>query len=381
MTLTFVTNLIHHHQIPVADEFYKILGDSYHYIATEPLPDWLIKGGYDPTLDRSYIIRTYQSKENLLEARRLIDESDIVIHGEAPIEWSLKRKKQNKVTFHYSERWIRKFNLHTISPRNLYSKYKYYFRFRNSRSYLLCASAYAARDAHFYGCFPNRCFKWGYMTAVNNDVEASIRMLQHQEPIPLMWCARFLMLKHPELPVQLAARLKEKGYNFVINMYGSGEQLENTKELIRKLDVNDCVNLCGNRPNAEILNEMRRHSIFLFTSDRNEGWGAVLNEAMSCGCVPIASDEIGSAPYLIKNGENGLLFKSCSLDSLEEAVISIIDKPEKIVIMSQKAFMTINEVWSPKQAVNNFMELASHVLEGTLSEYMREEGPASWDRS
>ena len=68
MTLTFVTNLVHHHQLPVADEFYKILGDDYHYIATEKLPDWLIKGGYDPTLDRPYIIRSYGSAESMSEA-------------------------------------------------------------------------------------------------------------------------------------------------------------------------------------------------------------------------------------------------------------------------------------------------------------------------
>lgn len=381
MTITFVTNLVHHHQIPVADEFYKILGSDYHYISTEPLPDWLIKGGYDPTLDRDYIIRTYQSKEHLLEARRLIDESDVVIYGAAPLEWTLKRMKNNKVTFHYSERWLKKIDLHAISPKSLIVRYKYFYRFRHGRCYLLCASAFAAHDAHLYGCFPNRCFKWGYITAVDNSVEASPRMFPRKEPTPLMWCARFLAWKHPELPVLLAARLKKKGYSFVIDMFGSGEQLDKIKELIRKLDVNDCVYLCGNRPNAEILHEMRQHSIFLFTSDRNEGWGAVLNEAMSCGCVPVASNAIGSVPYLINDGENGLVFKTGSLDSLEKAVISLLENPEQVVEMSQKALSTMYNEWSPKQAVKNFIELSTNAFMGTLSEYNREDGPASWDRS
>ena len=53
-------------------------------------------------------------------------------------------------------------------------------------------------------------------------------------------------------------------------------------------------------PNAKILQEMRKHEIFLFTSDRNEGWGAVSNESMSNGCMLVGSDGIGSIPFLVK---------------------------------------------------------------------------------
>ena len=86
MTLTFFTNLIHHHQTPLADEFYKLLGDNYHYVAMESLPEWLIKGGYDPTIDRSYIIRAYESEEAFAEAKRLMLESDVVIAAYSPEE-------------------------------------------------------------------------------------------------------------------------------------------------------------------------------------------------------------------------------------------------------------------------------------------------------
>lgn len=44
-----------------------------------PLTDELKRGGYDPTLDRPYIIRTYLSQENMDRARQLIDDNDVVI--------------------------------------------------------------------------------------------------------------------------------------------------------------------------------------------------------------------------------------------------------------------------------------------------------------
>lgn len=380
MTLTFVTNLVHHHQLPVADEFYKMLGDDYKYIACEPLPDWLIKGGYDPSLDRSYIIRTYQNKSEMVKARKLIDESDVVIIGSAPNEWVYKRKEENKVTFHYHERWLKHFNLKLLLPQAIYYRWKNFTQFRSKRTYMLCASAFTSKDVKWYGAFPHKCFKWGYFTKVDEDFELEAPNLGASSPesTPLMWCARFLGLKHPELPVMLAQRLKQKGYNFHIDMFGGGEELENTKAMISKLDVEDCVKLCGNRPNEEILQEMRRHSIFLFTSDRNEGWGAVLNEAMSNGCAVVASDEIGSVPYLIKNKENGLMLKSCCLDSLIENVEFLLTNKETCQAIRENAVKTMQNVWSPQNAAKAFLNLANYAFTDNLSEYKVKEGPASW---
>ena len=378
MTLTFVTNLVHHHQLPVADEFYKRLGNNYHYIATHSLPDWLIKGGYDPTLDRPYIIRTYQSEESMRLARKMIDSSDVVIFGESPMEWSKKRKSQDKVTFFYSERIFRQEVSHWRLFLSTLANYKNYGRYK--RTYMLCASAFTSVDFAKTHCFKGKCFKWGYMTAVEDfEVEAPKQGASTSEITPLMWCARFLKWKHPELPVMLAERLKKKGYKFHIDMFGSGEELDNTNRLINELGVDDCVTLCGNKPNAEILQEMRHHSIFLFTSDRNEGWGAVLNESMANGCVPIGSDEIGSVPYLIKNGVNGLIFKSCDIDSLENAAVSLLNEKNRIREMSQAAVETMQNVWSPCAAAENFLELATYALNNELFNYTREEGPASWD--
>lgn len=37
--------------------------------------------------------------------------------------------------------------------------------------------------------------------------------------------------------------------------------------------MTDVVHFCGSRPNEELMSDMQKHEIFLFTSDRNEGWG------------------------------------------------------------------------------------------------------------
>lgn len=108
MKLVFITNYIHHHQIPLADEFYRLLGDDYKYIATEALPDWLIKGGYDPSISRPYVIRAYENDLNRRDAKQLVNDADVVIVGSAPEEYVEKRIEAGELTFRYSERWFKK---------------------------------------------------------------------------------------------------------------------------------------------------------------------------------------------------------------------------------------------------------------------------------
>ena len=112
---------------------------------------------------------------------------------------------------------------------------------------------------------------------------------------------------------------------------------------------------------------MNKHDIFLATSDRNEGWGVVLNEAMSCGCAVIASDMIGSVPYLIEDGVNGLIFKSGNIDALEKKVVYFLENQDSMSEMSQNARVTLKQVWSPDNAVNNLLTLIKALKDNTVS--------------
>ena len=120
---------------------------------------------------------------------------------------------------------------------------------------------------------------------------------------------------------------------------------------------------------------MRQHHIFLFTSDRNEGWGAVLNEAMSNGCAVIASDAIGSVPFLIRDGYNGLKFKNKNLEDLFTKTMSLIENPLKREELAKHAYTTMYELWSPQNAASSFVKLAKGVISNKIVPF--ENGPCS----
>lgn len=184
-------------------------------------------------------------------------------------------------------------------------------------------------------------------------------------------------LKHPELPVLMAEKLRQKGHRFVIDFYGSGEEEASTRALASHLGLEDCIHFLGAVPNEQVLQAMRQHDIFLFTSDSNEGWGAVANESMSQGCALVGSDAIGSVPFLLKHRENGMIFKSCNVESLTEQVEWLLNHPFEMNRIQQAAIETMQNVWSPKQAARNFLQLVNDLQNNR--ECSVKDGPGSLD--
>lgn len=378
MKIVMLSNFINHHQTPVADELYNMQGVEYRFIETKALPEEQRNLGYSDFSNKPYVISAYKSNEEYQKAINLIDNADVVIVGSAPENMIIDRLRSNKLTFRYSERFFKNRPWYFPDPRVWMELWKKHIRYKNKPLYMLAASAYTANDVYAIGAYKNKVYKWGYFPRVDDfPLEACENLdASSRESAPhIMWCARFIRLKHPELPVMLAKRLKDKGYNFHLDMYGCGEELYPTQQLVKSLAINDNVSFYGSLPNEEILKEMRKHEIFLFTSDRNEGWGAVLNESMSNGCAVVASNLIGSVPFLIQNGENGMVFKSGDLDSLTQKVCYLLDNPTERLEMAKKAIHTMREVWSPANAAKRFVELAHKLLDGEITSYT--DGPCS----
>ncbi len=360
MKIVFVSNFLNHHQTPVADELYRRLGENYRFISTTETPESFLKSGYPDCRKVSYNILAYQSEGKRIEAQRFVDGADVVVIGAAPYSWVEKRVESGKQTFIYSERWFKRVPRDYFSLGLWKSLFKYHFRWsRKPNVSVLCSSAFLTKDLDLFGLYRGRRYKWGYFPECPKLDIDSVFSKRNRECIDIFWCARFIDWKRWDLPILLARKLKDAGYKFRLRMAGGGEDWEKAKRLVGRLNVGDCVALIGNLPNAEILEKMRGSSIFLFTSNRQEGWGAVLNEAMGAGCACVVGDEIGSAPYLIRDGENGFLFKSCSLDDLTKKACRLLDDAAWRERISVAAYETMQNEWSPQVAAVRIMGLAN----------------------
>jgi len=118
---------------------------------------------------------------------------------------------------------------------------------------------------------------------------------------------------------------------------------------------------------------MEEANIFIGTSDSNEGWGAVINEAMNAGCAIVANKKMGSVPFLIKEKYNGFIYENYK--QLEERIKLLIKDKELRKHFSKNAYNYITEEWTSKIATENIVELFETIIKN--KEFELEEGPAS----
>lgn len=363
-SIVFVSNFYNQHQRPLARELYRLTNGNYRFIERMPMPQVFKTTGYEDVKDSEIVLRAWESTENARLAEEYILNAEVVLNGGENIYGLLKKRLDRRLlTFDVGERWFKKGLWNLISPKLLKSQFYYHLFFYNKPYYRLNSSAFAAEDFKFLHAFKGKMFKWGYFTAMPDNFKKETDKDSKEGKIKILFVARLIDWKHPELAIRMAENLKDKGVNFQLTMFGNGPLYERMQSLIEFLKLKGFVKLRGNIPNEQILEEMRAHDIFVFTSDKNEGWGAVLNEAMSSKCAVVASDEIGSVPYLIDNGRNGLIFKSGSVADLSKAVESLINKPEKIAEIGENAFLTMNDIWSPHKAAENLLKLIEGLKE------------------
>ena len=147
--------------------------------------------------------------------------------------------------------------------------------------------------------------------------------------------------------------------------------------MIRDMDVEDCVEMLGAMSPDDVRAHMDQADLFLFTSDFNEGWGAVLNESMNSGCAVVASHAIGSVPFLIKNGKNGLIYENGNQVHFEKQVQMLLDDADYRKKLGINAYQTITSMWNADMAAERLMELCKDLLSGNDATSLFSEGPCS----
>ena len=379
MKVVFYSDVLNLHQAPLADALWDLTGHRYCFVELKTAGEK--KGGREDYSSRPYLLRAWAGKENYDRAMELARTADCcVFSGTSSLRFEKERLRLNRLSFDMSERWLKHGPWSLLSPRLLQWMFAYYAGgWRKKAFYKLCCSAFCAEDHARIGSLRGKCYKWGYFTGLGERINLGDAGGPVSEATPIMWCSRFVRWKHPELPILLAARLKSEGNKFSLSMFGTGGCEEKMKEMSRALGVEDVVTFLGEVPNDKLREQMRKHEIFLFTSDRREGWGVVANESMSESCVLVASDGIGSVPYLLEENDAGRKFcapSPCSsykrpdvraLNSLFENVAWLLDHPVERRKMRMNARALMERVWSPGNAARNLLVLIDGIVGGNDS--------------
>ncbi len=356
----FVSNYISHHQVPFCNALWKLLGGSFAFIQTEPMEEERKRMGWQDQNSPAYVKRYYEEPEL---CRRWIEEASVVLFGGSDEEsYVTSRLEAGKPVVRYSERLYKSGQWKAVSPRGLLKKYHDHTRYRRQKVYMLCAGAYVPSDFHIVRAYPGKLLRWGYFPETKQyDVK---QLMDGKRPGSILWAARFIDWKHPELPLETAKYLKDKGYDFHMDIVGGGELEETVRALLAEYDLSSQVSLLGYRKPEEVRKLMEQTSIFLLTSDRKEGWGAVVNEAMNSGCAVVGNHMAGAVPFLIRQGENGFIYRDGNKEQLFFMTEQLLQDPALGRRMGETAVKTITAEWNSETAAMRLGSLC--VREGFL---------------
>ncbi len=374
MKVAFISNYLSHHQLPFCSELYATLGQNFQFISTVPMDQERMSMGWKIDGEYPFELSTYGSQDSMNLCRQIADTWDVAMIGSAPDEFITNRLKKGLLTFKYSERFYKSGTPLKRFPHDIAGAWLHHGRFQKYPLYMLCSSAYTAADAARFGNYKSRTFKWGYFpeTVQYENIE---RVLDSKRPASILWAGRLIEWKHPEAAINTAKKLRDSGFDFEFNIIGEGNLREELQHMIDGFNLGKHVHLLGAMSPEVVRKHMEKSSIFLFTSDFNEGWGAVLNESMNSGCSVVASHAIGSVPYLIRHQENGLIYRSGDENDLYTKTSSLLSDSYACRKLGSNAYQTISTSWNAHNAATRFLNLAGCLRQGENTPFV--DGPCS----
>lgn len=340
MKITFFSSVLNHHQISFCDEMYRLHGDNFRFVSTMEMEAQRKQLKY-VEYDRPYKIKMHVSENNRFLCDNLFQNSDIVILG-VPMQENLRRRIcSGKITFLYRERLFKKKPSLYWYLRCMAYILKEFWRYKKSPLYMLAASAYVPQDYSVCRLFRDKIFSWGYFPPCRSYDESSLMKSKESKTLHLFWAGRFLKWKNPLYVIEVARKLKENNLDFHIDIAGTGELENEMQNAIKNNSLHREITLRGALPPEQVRDYMEKANIYLFTSNREEGFGAVLIEAMNSGCAVVASETAGATKLLVHDGINGKIYGKDSVVQLCKIVLELAKDRAEIERLGRKAYLTI----------------------------------------
>lgn len=155
------------------------------------------------------------------------------------------------------------------------------------------------------------------------------------DAIRLLWVRSFSKLYNPKLAVDVLCLLKNQGYNASLCMVGPDNDgsLSLTQAYAKSLNLD--VTFTGKLSKEEWIALSNSYNIFINTTNFDNTPVSII-EAMALG-LPIVSTNVGGLPFLIENGQEGILVEPDNNEDFVNAIKAIMSQPEKTLKMVKNA--------------------------------------------
>ncbi|MDO8563633.1 MAG: glycosyltransferase family 4 protein, partial [Nanoarchaeota archaeon] len=172
----------------------------------------------------------------------------------------------------------------------------------------------------------------------------------------ILYSGRIAPIKNLEVVIKALKNVKDKRIKFYI--FGPAEKryLDILNKIISENGLDQKVKIdLKTYDRKQHIKELDKSSIFILPSF-SEGMSQSLIEAMARECIVIGSDNLGNAD-LIKDEENGFLFKNDDESDLTKVIDSILNMNEKEILRVRNNARESVEKFRWSQIINNIERL------------------------
>ncbi|MFQ6049620.1 MAG: glycosyltransferase family 4 protein [Candidatus Paceibacterales bacterium] len=162
-------------------------------------------------------------------------------------------------------------------------------------------------------------------------------------------------VKGMNILIEAFHKIEKEFPNFKLIIIGEGSEEKNLQLLTSDFKLKDKVEFKGKLSLEETKNIMKRCYCFVLSSF-SEGLPRVLMEAMALE-KPMVASNVGGIPALIKEGENGFLFKVGDSDELAKNLRILLKNPNLAIKMGKTGKSFIRENFSNEKYIENYISL------------------------
>lgn len=307
MKLVCLSYCVSPHQFPLAKELAHLIGDeNFRNIYDHPMGQFRVAMGWNPDLTEPWeLIRSEHSElcgQFLLEA-------DVLMCGYRDISLFEQRAALGKTTIYCAERWFKplwknvRYSgwLRLLVPQYFLRVCKFMRIMRTSQQFKCYPMGVHARNellvlARLFGIqnAVQRIVTWGYSVTPGRS---SCRN-KDDEIIRVMWAGRLIGWKRCKDVIGAIKKVlkQSKTKQIVLDIYGDGPLRGRLEQLAKGIAE---IRFMGNVANSKIREEMRTHDVYVLSSDYNEGWGAVVSEALEEGMTVLGTYEAGASATIL----------------------------------------------------------------------------------
>lgn len=224
-----------------------------------------------------------------------------------------------------------------------------------------CLSTSNEFDKYCLAYGANKIYRYSFTSVANKDVlycpvEKDNRRLQKEkigikEEYAIISVGQFIYRKGFDVLLEACRFLP---YNVGIYIVG-GKPTEEYLEIQRKWDLQN-VHFVDFMSKEKLMEYYKASDLFVLPT-REDIWGLVINEAMSCGLPVVSTQKCIAALEMVRNGENGYVVPVDDALAVRKAVETILESEKLQNKMSYMALQTVRERYTIENMAREHIQI------------------------